>query len=166
MTDGAEVIGDFYRAIAAQDFQSALAVLDPAVTVWQTEQLPWGGSYDGLDGFIEFFGKIRETITSAVETEEIFEAGEHVVQRGRTRGTLNATGASFDVREIHVWEVRDGKAVSLRAHIDTPAMLALGFNFSLMVLLTPQPPTAGTTNSSNANRLIIKSSRRLYPDPG
>ena len=87
----ADLIAGFYRSVAEGDFGAALERIDPAVTVWQTEQLPWGGSYEGIDGFVAFFMKIRETITSAVETEEIFEAGEHVVQRGRTRGTVNAT---------------------------------------------------------------------------
>ena len=124
MSDAVEVVARFYRAAAEGDFETALSVIDPTVTVWQTEALPWGGSYEGIDGFITFFGKLRETITSQVETEEMFSAGEHVVQMGRTRGTVNATGASFDVREVHVWGVRDGKLVSLRSHIDTPAMLA------------------------------------------
>lgn len=58
-----------------------------------------------------------------MEIERVYEAGDHVVQIGRTRGTVNATGVEFDVAEAHIWEVRDGKAISMRAYIDTPAML-------------------------------------------
>jgi ketosteroid isomerase-like protein len=45
------------------------------------------------------------------------------VQTGRTRGTVVANGAAFDVPEVHVWERRAGKVVRFEAYIDTPAML-------------------------------------------
>jgi ketosteroid isomerase-like protein len=124
VTEKTELLARTYRAIGERDLETVVAIIDPSITIWQTEELPWGGSYVGLDGFAEFFGKLTGTITSSVEVEDIYEAGDHVVQIGFTRGTVNATGVAFDVREAHVWEVRDGKAVSFRAYIDTPAMLA------------------------------------------
>ena len=124
MTERTDVVARIYDAMAARDLDTLLAVLDPSVTVWQTELLPWGGGYGGISGFGEFAMKLLGAITSDVEIERLYEAGDHVVQSGRTRGTVNATGAPFDVAETHVWEVRDGKAVSMRAYIDTPAMLA------------------------------------------
>ena len=124
MTEKTELLARTYRAFTERDVETVVAMVDPSITIWQTEELPWGGSYEGLDGFAEFFGKLIGTITSSVEVEDIFEAGDHVVQVGFTRGTVNATGVAFDVRAVHVWELRDGKAVSFRAYIDTPAMLA------------------------------------------
>jgi hypothetical protein len=64
-----------------------------------------------------------EHIQSQVTTESLFSTGDHVVQSGRTCGTVVADGASFDVPEVQVWEVLDGKVVDFRAYIDTPAML-------------------------------------------
>jgi ketosteroid isomerase-like protein len=58
-----------------------------------------------------------------VTTESLFAAGDHVVQAGRTRGKALANGASFDIPEVHVWELRDGKVVRYQVYIDTPAML-------------------------------------------
>ncbi|MGQ0802506.1 MAG: nuclear transport factor 2 family protein [Actinomycetota bacterium] len=124
MSDKAELLARTYRAMTDGDIETVLALIDPSITIWQTEELPWGGRYGGIEGFAEFFGKLRGTITSAVEVERIFEAGDHVVEVGRTRGTVNATGAEFDVAEVHIWELRGNKAVSFRAYIDTPAMLA------------------------------------------
>jgi ketosteroid isomerase-like protein len=37
---------------------------------------------------------------------------------------VNASGASFDVDEVHILTVRDRRVVRFEAHIDTPAMLA------------------------------------------
>jgi ketosteroid isomerase-like protein len=66
-------------------------------------------------------------IESQVTTDSLFAAGDHVVQTGRTRGTVRANGASFDIPEVHVWELRDEKVMRYQAYIDTRAMLdALG----------------------------------------
>ncbi len=123
MTERTDVVARIYDAMHARDLDTLLTLIDPSVTVWQTELLPWGGSYEGVDGFGEFAMKLIGSITSEVEIGELYEAGDHVVQNGRTRGTVNATGAAFDVAETHVWEVRGGKACSMRSYIDTPAML-------------------------------------------
>ncbi len=53
----------------------------------------------------------------------MFQAGEHVVQHGRTAGTVRATGVAFDIAECHVWRVVDGRAVEARNFIDSAAML-------------------------------------------
>lgn len=54
-----------------------------------------------------------------------FEADGDVIQFGRTKGTVNASGATFDIPEVHRWTIRDGKAVAGHFSIDTPAMLAV-----------------------------------------
>ena len=52
-------------------------------------------------------------------TENLFAAGDHVIQTGRTRATVVATGAAFNMPKA-----RDSKVVALRPLRDTPAMLA------------------------------------------
>ncbi len=81
-----------------------------------------GGEYEGKDGAFTFFLKLVEHIESQVSTESLFAAGDHVVS-GRTRGKVLANGASFDIPEVHVWKLRDGKVVRFQVYIDTPAML-------------------------------------------
>ena len=62
-----------------------------------------------------------------VTTDALFAADGEVIQFGRTRGTVRATGTAFDIPEVHRWTVRDGKVVAAHFAIDTPAMLeALG----------------------------------------
>jgi uncharacterized protein len=70
-----------------------------------------------------FFLTLVEHVESRVTTESLFAAGDHVVQTGRTRGTVKANGANFDIPEGHVWELRDGKVVRYQVYIDAPAML-------------------------------------------
>jgi uncharacterized protein len=100
-----------------------LARFDPAVVIWQTPELPWGGSFEGHDGALTFFGKLLENIVSTVTHDVIYAAGDHVVQCGRTAGTTVRNETPFDVPETHIWELRDAKAVRFTVYIDTPAML-------------------------------------------
>jgi ketosteroid isomerase-like protein len=118
-----ELVRRLYAALEAVDLETILEIFDPEVEVYQTEELPWGGDFQGHDGLGRFFGLLRENITSKVTLQTVYAAGDEVVQIGRTAGTVNATGAPFDVQEVHLLTVRDGKVVRFEAHIDTPAML-------------------------------------------
>lgn len=125
--DGIAVVRDIYEAMAARDFGRLFELLDPEVVVTQDDRLPWGGRHVGHDGFAQFGLSLSSTIDSAVTTEAIFAADQEVIQCGRTRGVVRATGASFDIPEVHRWTIRDGLAVTAHFAIDTPAMLdALG----------------------------------------
>jgi ketosteroid isomerase-like protein len=126
MTD-IEVVEAIYEAMAGRDLERLFSFIDPAVVVTQDPSLPWGGRHEGHDGFATFALTLTGTIDSKVTTEAIFSADGDVVQVGRTRGTVVATGAPFDLAEVHRWTIRNGKAVAAHMSIDTPGMLeALG----------------------------------------
>ena len=71
-----------------------------------------------------FFQKLAACIDATVTAEELFEAGDTVVAVTRTRGRVRSNDARFDVRAVHVWRIRDGKAVAIQFYADTPALLA------------------------------------------
>lgn len=123
----AEIVALAYAAMAETDVEKLFELCALDVIITQTEELPWGGHYIGRDGFLEFVAKLLSMIASKVEIETIFEAGDRVIQRGRTRGTVRETGVPFDIPEVHVWTVRNGALIAGEFYIDTPAMLdALG----------------------------------------
>ena len=127
MDSNVALVRRLYDAFESLDLDTILEIISPDVVVVQAPELPWGGEFQGHDGLGRFFGLLREHITSKVTHEEIFAAGDRVVQIGRTKGTVTATDQPFDVAEMHLLTVRDGKVVRFEAHIDTPAMLvALG----------------------------------------
>jgi ketosteroid isomerase-like protein len=118
-----DLVAGIYEAMAGADLDEILKRCHADVTITQAESLPWGGHYEGKEGLIEFVTKLITTIDSKVAQDVIFEAGDHVVQRGRTQGTVRATGVEFDVPEVHVWTIRDGKVAAAHFYIDTPLML-------------------------------------------
>lgn len=123
-TEHEQLVLDVYDAYARRDVGAALSRFSPEVEFVQTDLLPWGGSYQGIEGAKASLGKLLTHVDSRVEVEEIISAGDHVVVIGRTRGTARATGAAFDVRAVHVWTVIEGSIRRFEAFIDTPAMLS------------------------------------------
>lgn len=119
-----EIVQTFYRAAATRDMATATGLLHPDIVFGQTPALPWGGEYRGLAGVQEFFGKLYGSIQSTVEMTEFIDAAESVVAIGWTRGTVNGSGAPFDIRIAHVLTLEGGKIVSFRPYINTPGMLA------------------------------------------
>lgn len=118
-----DVVREIYAAMAERDFARLFAVLDENCVITQDHRLPWGGRYAGHDGFANFGLTLTGTIDSAVTIEALFCADGEVIQYGRTRGTVRANGAAFDVPEVHRWTIRNGKAVAAHFAIDTAAML-------------------------------------------
>ncbi|MCU1485828.1 MAG: hypothetical protein JWN67_2574 [Actinomycetia bacterium] len=123
MTD-VEVVEAIYAAMGTRDLERLFSLIDPTIVVTQDDRLPWGGRHEGHDGFATFALALTGTIDSSVTTDALFTADGDVIQAGRTKGTVVANGATFDVAEVHRWTIRDGRAVAAHMSIDTPAMLA------------------------------------------
>jgi ketosteroid isomerase-like protein len=112
-----------YDAYASKELEALLALLDDDFEFRQSELVPWGGSYRGGEGMIEFLGRITTYVDSVVDPEEFVEAEDHVVVIGRSHGTVKATGRPFDVRAVHVWQLHDARLLRLEVYLDTPAMV-------------------------------------------
>jgi hypothetical protein len=121
-SDSVGIIQDLYDAFARRDLPKAFSLLSPDVEIVQSAELPWGGVYQGHDGARQFFGKLTANIQSTLEIERFVSAADHVVAIGWTRGTVNATGATYDVPIAHIWTVRDNLIVEARFYIDHPTM--------------------------------------------
>ncbi len=118
------VVRAVYHAFERGDVEAVLARFDPDVEIAQSEALPWGGIYHGHDGALRFFGALVAHIETRIEVDRLIVAGDSVVENGRTCGRARTSGRRFEVDETHVWQVRDGKVVSMHAYVDDAAMLA------------------------------------------
>ena len=122
-----EIIAELYEALARRDLPAIMRLVDPGIVVSQTELLPWGGEFHGVEGAQQFFTELFSCVESLLAVEEFVDAGERVIVIGSARGRVRATGAQFNVRAVHVWTVRGGRGIRFEPHVDTPKMLeALG----------------------------------------
>lgn len=119
------VVAAAYRALGAGDAPTLIGLLHPEAEIYHAaSELPWGGSYHGIDGFKEFAGRVAAAMETTLEVDDIFDAGDTVVGIARVHGTMRATGKEFDSREVNVWRVRDGKITNFELYLEAPALLA------------------------------------------
>jgi ketosteroid isomerase-like protein len=119
------LVREVYDAFGRADVPRIMALFAEDGTVVQSPALPWGGTHTGHAGLGHFLTTLVASLDSHPETERLFADGAgRVVQVGRTRGTVRATGAPFDVAEVHVFTLAGGRVTRFEAYVDTPAMLA------------------------------------------
>jgi ketosteroid isomerase-like protein len=82
-----EIIQELYRAFEAEGLDRILELCDPDCVVTQDDALPWGGRHEGLDGVATFGIALGGTVHSVVTADAMFEAGDRVIQCGRSRAT-------------------------------------------------------------------------------
>jgi ketosteroid isomerase-like protein len=124
--ENVNVVRHSFEAFGRGDFAAVLDTMDNGIEWVDQESLPWGGVHRGheqlaahMQSFAANFDEVR------VEPHELLDAGERVVVTGRLAG--RAAGGEFDVGVAYVWQLRDGKAVSVETYTDTVLVLkALG----------------------------------------
>jgi hypothetical protein len=121
----AAMIRAMYDAYARRDLLDVVSCFAPDIVIRQSTHLPWGGMYRGLEGVREFYDTLLQHVDSRFEVQEVLPAGERVIVSGRTRGIARRTGAAFDLRATHVYELRRGKVIRMESYVDTPRMIAV-----------------------------------------
>jgi uncharacterized protein len=119
-----EVVEQIYDAFGRRDVPKVLSLFSPDIQIVQSQELPWGGTYRGHAGAVEFFGKLTARINSTVTIDRFVSAAETVVVIGWTTGTVKATGASYHVPIAHILSVREGLVAHIQFYVDHPTMLA------------------------------------------
>jgi uncharacterized protein len=118
-----EAVRAAYEAFTANDLERFVALLEPGFVSRQSDAVPWRGSYRGRDGVTELFGRVARRATAMYEPDEFIDGGDRIVVVGRARITPNPTGDPFDVRELHVWQVHEGRLLGLDVFLNAPAPL-------------------------------------------
>lgn len=123
MQNNIAVIQSVYRAMTAKDGEAIHKLSHPEIEVRQSEELPWGGTYKGLQESIGFFHRVGTFLESHVRIDGMLDAGDTVAAIGRTEGTVRSNGQSFTVPFVHLWTLKDERVARLEVFLDNPAML-------------------------------------------
>ena len=120
-------VHEFVAAVGRRDIPGALALLDPGVEWVAPASLPYGGRYSGPEEVAtRYFPGFFEHVDDDFEllADEVTEADDRVVVRGRLRGHGRLSGTAFELPLVQLWSLRDGKATRLEYHTDTAVLLA------------------------------------------
>ena len=97
------------------DFSKMRLTMSPKVVLHQSPDLPFGGDYQGHDGY-EDWAKRMSRIFDRLEVSErqFFEQGETVVVVCRFRTRSRVTALEQDYPMVQVVRVEDGQIVDFR----------------------------------------------------
>jgi ketosteroid isomerase-like protein len=116
-----ELVKGIYGAFARGDVPAVLGSFADDIEWFEAEGMPYGGLHRGGEAVAQnVFGPITEDVEGfTVTPDELIGSGATVAAVVRYAGTGKATGKALDVPAVHVWDIRDGKAVRFRQFIDT-----------------------------------------------
>jgi ketosteroid isomerase-like protein len=113
-----------YDAYNRGDRAGALELMDPEVA-WDFTAAPDGHVYRGLDEVKGFFKMIDEVWESSrIEVIAQAERGSCVTSDVRVIGRGRGSGVTVQHHETHVWQVRDGRLVEGKTHLDREMAVA------------------------------------------
>lgn len=99
-----------YAAFGAGDM-AAVGELFADDIVWHTTGVgPLSGDYRGKDAVFSFFGELLQAGTLRQDIHDIVANDEHAVVLIKAHSE-RPDGRALDDDQIHLWHVRDGKAV-------------------------------------------------------
>lgn len=109
MQSDLDVVKSLYAFVAAGDLEGLKSILHPEVVILEAASLPYGGRYDGKDGFVDLVMALGANWDNFSCTEfEYYTGDQGVVVIFRFQATARATGEKVDQRFTELWRVRDG----------------------------------------------------------
>jgi ketosteroid isomerase-like protein len=110
--ENVEIVRRMYEAWNRSGGVPQFEWIDPEIEV----DVPAGGLLEGTYRGHAGFSKLLESFWDAfeehrIEIEESIPAGDHVLLTVHYYGRGKTSGVEVDLRDWHVWTLRDGKAV-------------------------------------------------------
>src|SRR6266545_2705094 len=110
--ENVEIVRRMYEAIGRDDWEGAFRDVHPDAE-WETDpRVPNAGIYRGREEIQRFFeDQAAPFEESAIEPEEFFAQGDHVVAFVRVRRRPKGSTAEVEYRIGTLWTVRNGEIV-------------------------------------------------------
>ena len=110
-----QVVRRFYEMALTGRVQEMLALVDPAVRVIEAPSLPYGGTFEGIEGLLKAFQIVFATWKDCqITLQEVVGEGEWVVGLSQMSGTSSATGKAFKQSLAEVFRVVNGKVLEIK----------------------------------------------------
>ena len=109
--ENVEVVRSIYETLNRGDWDAAPLAADLEVTF---QRGPNAGTHRGRDAIQAIVEDQREAFDAwIIEVEQVFDSGDQVVALIKSRLRPKGTDAEFEIRNGHIWTIRDGVALSM-----------------------------------------------------
>ena len=108
------VVRSIYASLDHGDWDAAFRLVDPDFEV-TFQRGPNAGTHRGRDRVQAIIEDQREAFDAwTIDVERVFERRDQVVVVIKSHLRPKGTDAEFEIRNGHIWTIREGVAVSLR----------------------------------------------------
>ena len=118
-----QTIREGYEAFNRKDIPGVLQRFDPQIE-WHEPgggRAPAGVFHSGQTVADKVFSLVPENFDDfSADAEQFIDSSEHVVVVGHFRGRAKS-GTVLDAPFVHVWKMRNGKAVNFYHHVEASA---------------------------------------------
>lgn len=126
MTTDTTTVESWYYGISTRDWDLLRSITACDIDFHVAQGFPAGGHYRGqaevFDVFFPTaFASWSEFIT---EMDEVIDAGDVIVVRGRYVGTAAISAVDFEVPFAHIWRLENGLLCWLQQYTDTALLRA------------------------------------------
>ena len=121
MKTNLELVRSTYEGTSEDNGRNLLAVLSPDIEWTEAEGFPYAGTYVGVDALMAgVFKRLGSEWTGYQAKVHTYLAdGDRVAAFGVYSGTYNATGKAMTSPFAHLYELRDGKIITMQQYVDT-----------------------------------------------
>ena len=113
--ESVEIVRKRFDAYNRGDTAALIELTDLNVEWWDRADDPGGGVHRGRDACMKHLAELTEDAELRIEALDYIDAGDLVVVPLRLVGRGRAR-RPFDVKEIHVFRVRDGLVIEQREY--------------------------------------------------
>jgi uncharacterized protein len=121
---GSAVIRELFAAFYAGELHRMEEFVDPEVTVWQSEGLPYSGRYRGIEGFLDMAQKIYSRVEVDNRFSKMLDDGEQTVVFMDLKFTDRETGRTAESPNIEWYTFRDGRVIDIDVYYKDPQSIA------------------------------------------
>jgi len=123
-----EIVRRAYEAFSGEHIEDVLEALDPDIEWTPSDVFPDRRTFRGHDEVLAFVDLFRENFDGFWMTpDELVLRGDDVVVPLKIGGRGKGSGIVIEASYVHVWTLREGRAVRVRTYTDlSEALDSLG----------------------------------------
>src|SRR5947209_3398414 len=117
--ENVEIVRAAYSAYKDEGVEGLFPYFAPDIEWDMTKTRVADRVYTGPDGVREFFERLGKAWEEyAFRYKTFLNADDEVLAIGGFRGRAAGSGIEVEAPLVHIWKMRDGKGVRLRAYLD------------------------------------------------
>ena len=121
-----EVVHTFMDCMTKRDINGAMQYLHEDLEIWEPPGLPYGGTFRGHSGFLDFCARLGATWSRWRDGEYVYaDVGDMTFKENSFRAQCRTNGNTVEMHLVEVFYFRSSKIVGIRPHYwDTSAVIA------------------------------------------